>query len=157
MFSVITLRTRAPTFDFPKRYTLTVDYPDGELGTVIENTLAVQWWTGGTWGLEPSSSVDGAPNWVTAMPDHMPLFAVLGETQRAYLPLMPGSVPGGHPVGAVGSFMDADLDAGRCRHAGDRRHAVAGGHRQVHGRWCWIAEPYQRIEGLLNRPGPDKA
>jgi ligand-binding sensor domain-containing protein len=81
-------RSASPSADFEKPYSLTVNYASAELGTAIETTLGVYWWDGGRWILEPSSSVNAAANQVTASPDHMTPFAVLGETNRIYLPLV---------------------------------------------------------------------
>ena len=81
-------RSAAPLAAFEKPYVLTVNYTSAELGMAMEATLGVYWWDGGRWILEPSSSVNSAANQVTAMPDHMPPFAVLGETSRVYLPLI---------------------------------------------------------------------
>jgi ligand-binding sensor domain-containing protein len=86
--SATAIQITAPAIDFQKPYSLTVDYADGDLGPAVESTLGVYWWDGGQWVLEPSSDVDVAANRVTAMPDHMTLFAVLGETNRLYLPLV---------------------------------------------------------------------
>ncbi|MGC8945899.1 MAG: ABC transporter substrate-binding protein, partial [Anaerolineae bacterium] len=69
-------------------YTITVQYTDAEKGPAIENTLALYYWDGSGWVKEPSSVVDTAANTVTATPNHFSLWAVLGETKRAYLPLV---------------------------------------------------------------------
>ena len=69
-------------------YDLTVHYTDQERGPVKENTLALYSWDGSHWIKEPSSVVDGAANTVSAMPTHFSLWAVLGETDRVYLPVM---------------------------------------------------------------------
>jgi hypothetical protein len=69
-------------------YTITVHYTDAEKGPVIENTLALYYWDGNKWVKEPSSVVDPANNRVTARPNHLSLWAVLGETRRVYLPLV---------------------------------------------------------------------
>jgi hypothetical protein len=70
-------------------YTLTVQYAEAEKGPAIEDTLALYWWDGNQWIKEPSSTVDVASNTVTASPDHLAsLWAVLGETERAYLPIV---------------------------------------------------------------------
>lgn len=69
-------------------YTITVRYTDAERGPVIENTLALYWWDGSQWVKEPSSEVDTVANTVTAAPNHLSLWAVLGETRRVYLPLV---------------------------------------------------------------------
>lgn len=59
-----------------------------ELPPVIEQTLALHTWDGSQWVAEPSSSVDPATNTITATPNHLSLWAVLGETHRIYLPLV---------------------------------------------------------------------
>jgi hypothetical protein len=69
-------------------YTITVHYTDAEKGPVIEGTLALYYWDGNKWVKEPSSVVDPANNRVTARPNHLSLWAVLGETRRVYLPLV---------------------------------------------------------------------
>jgi ligand-binding sensor domain-containing protein len=88
LMAVASRRGASPSVDFLRPYTLTVEYAPADLGGVIETTLGVYWWDGGSWLLEPSSSVSAAANCVTAMPDHMTPFAVLGETNRVYLPLV---------------------------------------------------------------------
>ena len=74
-----------PVTNFNPPYTITVDY---EAGAAIEDTLGLYWWDGGQWVLEPTSTVDMANNRLTAHPDHMTIFAVMGETKRVYLPLV---------------------------------------------------------------------
>jgi len=71
-----------------KTYTVTIAYSDAEKGATIEDTLALYYWDGSQWVKEPSSVVDVAANTVTAHPNHFSLFAVLGETRRAYLPVV---------------------------------------------------------------------
>jgi ligand-binding sensor domain-containing protein len=86
--SAAAARAMAPAVDFAKPYTLTVHYTDEDRATAIEDTLGLYWWDGGQWLPEGTSSVDPGTNRVTATPDHMTLFAVLGETNRVYLPLV---------------------------------------------------------------------
>ena len=86
--SAIISGTTTPVTSTNKPYTITVNYTDREKGGAIEDTLGLYWWEGGQWTLEPTSSVDMANNRLTAHPDHMTLFAVLGETKRVYLPLV---------------------------------------------------------------------
>jgi len=69
-------------------YTVAVHYTDAEKGPVIESTMAFYYWDGTQWVKEPSSEVYPATNTITAQPDHFSLWAVLGETQRVYLPLV---------------------------------------------------------------------
>jgi Tol biopolymer transport system component len=69
-------------------YSVTISYSDEEEGPAIEDTLALYYWSGSQWVQEPSSVVDGANNTVIAAPNHLSLWAVLGETWRTYLPLV---------------------------------------------------------------------
>ncbi len=71
-----------------KTYTVTITYSDMEKGAAIEGTLALYYWDGSQWVKEPISAVDIGANTVTAHPDHLSLFAVLGETRRVYLPVV---------------------------------------------------------------------
>lgn len=69
-------------------YTVTLQYDETERGPVVEDTLAFYWWDGSRWLKEPSSVVDSGRNTLTATPDYLSLWAVLGKTRRTYLPLM---------------------------------------------------------------------
>lgn len=69
-------------------YTLTVHYADAEVPPAREDTLALYTWDGGGWVKDPSSVVDTLANVVATTPDHFSLWAVLGETNRVYLPIV---------------------------------------------------------------------
>jgi hypothetical protein len=69
-----------------KSYTVAVQYTDAERGVASAGTLALYSWDGSAWVKEASSSVDTAARTVTAQPDHLGTFALLGETRRLYLP-----------------------------------------------------------------------
>lgn len=69
-------------------YTIIIGYADGERGPVIENTLALFSWDGDQWIQEPTSLVDPGAHTITATPDHFSLWAVLGETDRFFAPLV---------------------------------------------------------------------
>ena len=69
-------------------YSVVLQYADAELGSVIEQTLALYAWDDSQWVTDPSSSVAPASNTITATPDHLSLWAALGETHRVYLPLV---------------------------------------------------------------------
>lgn len=70
-------------------YTIAVQYTDAEKGPAIENTLGLYWWDGNNWTQQGiTSTVDITGNIVTAQVDHFSLFAVLGKTNRVYLPLV---------------------------------------------------------------------
>jgi hypothetical protein len=66
-------------------YTATITYAGN--GTAIEDTLALYYWDGTRWSKEPSSIVDTTNNTVTATPNHFSLWAILGETNRVFLPI----------------------------------------------------------------------
>jgi hypothetical protein len=69
-------------------YAVTVRYTQAEVGPAIEETLALYSWEGNQWVKEPSSVLDTANNQVTATPNHLSLWAVLGETRRVFLPIV---------------------------------------------------------------------
>lgn len=69
-------------------YTVTVQYTDVEKGTAVEDTLALYSWDGEQWVQETTSVVNTEANTVTATPTHFGLWAVLGTTHRAYLPII---------------------------------------------------------------------
>ncbi len=76
-------------------YTLTVGYSDAELGGLDEDSLALCYWDGAQWVKDGSSRVDKASNRVTATPDRLGLWTVLGGVHATYLPVAtsPGSGP----------------------------------------------------------------
>jgi hypothetical protein len=68
-------------------FTVTLKYTDTETGSAKENTLALYHWDGVAWVKETTSALDPVNNLITATPDHLSLWAVLGETNRVFLPL----------------------------------------------------------------------
>jgi hypothetical protein len=80
--------TTTPVTSFNQPYTVTVNYSPSEAGPAIDTTLGLYWWDGFQWVREPSSSVDVSNQQVVATPNHMTLFAVLGETRRVLLPMV---------------------------------------------------------------------
>jgi hypothetical protein len=54
----------------------------------MESTLGLYRWTSGVWAEVPTSAVDTTSKTVTASPDRMGIFAVLGDTRRVLLPLV---------------------------------------------------------------------
>ncbi len=71
-----------------QNFTVTLHYADRELGSVRESTLALYAWDGSAWVREPTSTLDVEVNTILATPNHLGLFAVLGETHRLYLPVV---------------------------------------------------------------------
>ncbi|OQA91271.1 MAG: LVIVD repeat protein [Chloroflexi bacterium ADurb.Bin222] len=69
-------------------FTATLHYTDAERGGAIESTLALYGWDGSAWVREPSSVLDAGTNTITAAPNHLGLFAVLGNTLRLTLPVV---------------------------------------------------------------------
>ena len=81
--------TGQPAQLFPgQTYTITVQYTEAEKGPAIEDTLGLYGWDGDRWSQQGiTSSVNTTGDLITAQVDHCSLFAVLGETHRAFLPL----------------------------------------------------------------------
>jgi len=70
-------------------YTMTLSYADVEAQAALvdESTLALYHWDGSQWVKEPSSVVDTGANTVTAMPNHLSMWAILGRREwRVFLP-----------------------------------------------------------------------
>jgi Tol biopolymer transport system component len=86
--SAVIQGTTTPVTSFDEPYTATIYYTDAERGTAIESSLRLYWQDGDQWLPEPTSHVSSAENRLTATPSHMTLFAVLGETDRVYLPVV---------------------------------------------------------------------
>jgi len=66
-------------------YTLSVQYADSV--PAIEDTLALYFWDGDQWVLEPTSQLDPSTNTITAAPDHFSTWAVMGKGLPLYLPI----------------------------------------------------------------------
>jgi hypothetical protein len=78
---------------FNQPYTLEIDYTDAELAAsaVKEETLNVLYRSGATWvDMLPCAGcgVDMAANQMTVVADHFTEFALVGEQERVYLPLV---------------------------------------------------------------------
>jgi ligand-binding sensor domain-containing protein len=79
--------TMTPVTSFSQPFTVTVDYTEAELGSALENSLSLYSWNGLAW-VQESSVRDTVLNQVTSTLDHLTHFAVLGETNRIYMPLL---------------------------------------------------------------------
>jgi hypothetical protein len=77
-------------------YTITIIYSQDEVGAAIEETLALYYWDGAGWQLLPSSGsgkgtktvLNSTNKCIVATTDQFGFWAVLGETNRIYLPLI---------------------------------------------------------------------
>jgi hypothetical protein len=70
-----------------KALTVTVDY--GASGPVREDTLGLWWWTGAAWSQSGiTSTLNLSAHSLTAQLSHLTLFAILGRSERIYLPLL---------------------------------------------------------------------
>lgn len=77
-------------------YTVTISYTQDEIGSADENTLALYFWDGTQWQIAPGSlpgsgiksTPDSTTSSITATPDTFGFWAVLGETNRLFLPLV---------------------------------------------------------------------
>ena len=73
----------------PERvYVAATYYTDAQVGPAIESTLAFYAWDGSRWLKEPTSVVDVAHNTVVGTLDHLGQWAILGETERVFLPFV---------------------------------------------------------------------
>ncbi len=69
-------------------YTTVVHYADANVDPIIiEDTLMLYHWDGTRWVQEPSSRLDLVNRTITATPDRLGLWAVLGKAKRVYFPL----------------------------------------------------------------------
>ena len=75
----------APVTTFAQPYTLILNYRPS---AAKADTLALYYWDGAQRYEEKTAVVDDAHQQVTATPDHMTLFALMGKTERVYLPLV---------------------------------------------------------------------
>jgi hypothetical protein len=80
--------TPDPVTTFNTPYTLTVLYSDANISPAKEGTLGLYWWNGSQWVVEPTSNTDTTNKRITAAPDHMSLFAVIGEVEQILLPVV---------------------------------------------------------------------
>jgi alpha-tubulin suppressor-like RCC1 family protein len=69
-------------------YTVTIRYSDADKGAAVENTLRLYYVSGQQWITETTSIVNTMSNTVMATPNHFSTWAVLGETNRRFLPLV---------------------------------------------------------------------
>ena len=72
-------------------YSVTVHYTEAKLGPTAEDTLALYGWDqdAGAWTQEGiSNTLDTVADTLTAQVDHFSQFAVIGKTNRVYLPLV---------------------------------------------------------------------
>ncbi len=69
-------------------YTATLHYSDAAARRLDQSTLALYYWDTHSWVREPTSQVNPGANTLTGKPDHFSRWAVFGETNRVYLPLV---------------------------------------------------------------------
>jgi hypothetical protein len=74
-----------------KPYQLETEYSATKTAGAIESTLALYFWDGVQWVKEPTSMLDAANRKVTATPQQLGRWAILGETHRAYMPMISGA------------------------------------------------------------------
>lgn len=74
---------------FTRQFSITISYESEDVGTIDEDTLSLYYWDEELeqW-VEVESIVDTVENTLIATLDHLTTFAVLGETNRIYLPLV---------------------------------------------------------------------
>jgi hypothetical protein len=69
-------------------FTISLTYDPQGLGAVKEPTLALYSWTGTVWQRESAAPPDTTAHTIVATPDHFSYWAVIGETERVFLPLL---------------------------------------------------------------------
>lgn len=77
-------------FTFDKPVTVTIAYGDETLGTISENTLLLMYWNGDNWKDAACDSYErhSGDNWLRVPICHLSEFALFGETNNVYLPLV---------------------------------------------------------------------
>jgi len=70
-----------------KVYSITVEFDEDKLGSVMESTLSFYFWDGTHWQIEPSV-VDTDLNTVTANPSYFSTWAILGKTNSLFIPVV---------------------------------------------------------------------
>jgi hypothetical protein len=74
-------------------YTMTLTYDPVALGPVKEETLALYAWNGTAWQQESLTPPDMSAHTVVATPDHFSYWALLGETEQVFLPIIKTGYP----------------------------------------------------------------
>ncbi len=76
-------------------YTLTITYAQASVPlNVREGTLALYYWNGISWEVEPTSQLDAGANIITATPNHFSTWAVLGtQIPNVYIPILTRNYP----------------------------------------------------------------
>jgi peptide/nickel transport system substrate-binding protein len=69
-------------------FTFTVSYTETDFIPSIEDTLALYYWDGDQWVIEPTSQLDIGSKSITATPDHFSYWAVFGKMDRIFLPIL---------------------------------------------------------------------
>jgi oligopeptide transport system substrate-binding protein len=90
VLEVAALETGEPITTFAQPLTVTIDYTEGELDGVDENTLELMYWDGSTWSTDGITIVerDTVNNRLVIQIEHLPEFALFGQRRYVYLPLI---------------------------------------------------------------------
>jgi oligopeptide transport system substrate-binding protein len=89
MLEVVQVSSGEQITTFAEPLTLTIQYTDGDLGGVDENTLELRYWDGSAWVTDGITIVerDTVNNTIVVRIEHLTEFAMLGR-RRVYLPLV---------------------------------------------------------------------
>jgi hypothetical protein len=87
-FELFAEQNGVPITTFSEPVTIAVRYTDQERGPVIEESLHLYWLSGTTWITDGIATVAHANSAITSTTNHFTPFAVLGKTNRAYLPII---------------------------------------------------------------------
>jgi hypothetical protein len=85
-FSLTALQNNRVITQFNRPITITVNYSANN--PIIKNTAKLYWLNGTTWSTTGITTVNETATQLTSLTDHFTLFAVLGETNLTYLPII---------------------------------------------------------------------
>ncbi|GAB4495767.1 MAG: hypothetical protein OHK0052_04080 [Anaerolineales bacterium] len=69
-------------------YQISITYLADEVGSAIEETIRLYKWDGTQWQIEPTMLLNTETNTLSATPNHFGLWAVFGETNHIYFPVI---------------------------------------------------------------------
>ena len=87
-FDLTAAQNGVPVQQFSVPVSIAVRYSDENRGVAIEDSLRLCWQAGDDWVTDGITTALRSHGTLTSLVDHFTLFAVLGETNRAYLPVV---------------------------------------------------------------------
>ena len=131
------------------QYAVVLRYTDEELAPIIERTLALHSRQDSGWTVEPSSQLHAQPNAVTALPQRLGWWSLLGNTLRHYLPVLHIAVPRPQPT-ATSTPMPTATPYYALAFAEDRTYVVTDGSGCISGNGCSLF--HIQVRNIGNQP-----